>query len=314
MELKDFLELEPEQQITFDFKNLMEDYYRRYEKNHRGDLEYQALIGRLEELHTENSIEKWFLYRTLDDDLNKSIRRFDCDSWNDTCELTSQIYQTLWPASCVQSSGVRFGGDTMNSFAHLFNRLADRGSFRESYVRYKSNLEGFQTEADKILSKLARNTGCLGNFTLVPHGFNCYRGHNGSGLDDFFDLSLMELKDNEAKWFGPGGGGAFTQYVNLFFLWDYTETKGEEYMVKPFFDGHTKERLYPADDDEWCDCIKAINTNIRQRGKFMAEMLRIATFQPERYKKIQAYLSDPALRFDSTEAAGRKIKEIIPPI
>ena len=205
MELKDFLELEAEQQITFDFKNLMEDYYRRYEKNHSGDFEYQALIDRLEELHTENSIEKWFLYKTLDADLNKRILRFDCDSWNGTCELTSQIYQTLWLAGCVQSSGVRFGGDTMNSFAYLFNHLAKKGSaervsFRQSYARYKSNLEGFQTEADKILSKLARNTGCLGNFTLVPHGFNKYRG---SSLADFFDLSLMELKDNEATWFGP---------------------------------------------------------------------------------------------------------------
>ena len=35
MELKDFLELEPEQQITFNFKNMMEDYYRRYEKKER---------------------------------------------------------------------------------------------------------------------------------------------------------------------------------------------------------------------------------------------------------------------------------------
>lgn len=86
MELKDFLNLN--QPWNFDFKDLMGEYYKNYERNHKEESEYMSLLNKLPEMGTEDNIKKWFLYKTLDADLDKRIRRFDCDSWNKTCDLT----------------------------------------------------------------------------------------------------------------------------------------------------------------------------------------------------------------------------------
>lgn len=314
MELKEFLDLKqpkisdflklkrPEE---FDFKDLMGEYYRHWAENHNGDPEYQILLDRLPEMVTENSIKKWFLYKTLDTDLNKRILRFDCDSWNGTSELTDAIYRRLWSAAPIKAK-TRLGGDTMNSFAYMFNYFSDRKSFRESYKRYESE-ESFRREANRVLGMLAQSSGCLGNFTLIPAGFNRYRG---SCLGDFFDLSLMELQANEVQWFGKENGGVFPQYINTFFLWDYTELEGKKYRILPFFEGHTKEQLFPVDRDEQLSvCIDTINNIIRRRGKFMVDMLHIAVNRPEQYKKIQAYLSELDTLFPSLEEAAKTIRE-----
>lgn len=303
MELREFLKME--QPEAYDFKNLMGAYYRSWAGKHEGDWEYQALLDRMPEMDRAEGIEKWYLYKSLDADLNKRILRFDCDSWNGTCDLTDQIYAALWPAGLLENAGVRLGGDTMNSFASLFNHFTGEASFRRSYGRCQSRLEtGFQAEADRVLGALAHNTGCLGNFTLVPSRFNRYRG---TRLGDFFDLSLMELKANGAKWFGTESEDVFTQYVNLFFLWDYTEVKGEEYEVRPFFEGHSKELMFPADREQLDECVETINTNIRRRGTFMVKLLKLALEQPEAYRRMQECLADPALRFESVEDALRHI-------
>lgn len=283
----------------------MEEYYRFYKKNYKSDTIYQKLLDDLSKMETEDSIRKWYEYKTLDECLEKRIRRFDCDSWNGTCELTSQIYKTLW-----QNKGDifnKFGGDTINSFAYTFNSFmkafmeGGRVSFRESYDKYKDEGE-YRKKANELgLGEFARNVGCLGNFTLVPSGFNRYR----SRLGDYFDLSLKELKETkEENWLGEV---KFSQYINTFFLWDYT-TKVDEnhYEVDFFFKGHSEEHIFP-EGDEVKKCVSNMNEKIRQRGKFMVDMLRIAEEKPKVYQNIQKYLFEENVFWGSVEEARKEI-------
>ncbi len=188
MELREFLRTQETE--TFDFKGLMGEYYKDYADYHKHEDEYKCLLKRLPEMNTKDNIKKWFLYKTLDADLKKNIKRFDCDSWNGTCELTNQIYKKLWQNK-ERGEFNKFGGDTINSFAYTFNSFMKGGSFRKSYDIYEKN-EECRKKSNELLGvgEFARNVGCLGNFTLVPSGFNRYR----SRLGDYFDLSLKESK------------------------------------------------------------------------------------------------------------------------
>lgn len=154
-----------------------------------------------------------------------------------------------------------------------------------------------------MLSEFARNVGCLGNFTLVPSGFNRFR----SRLGDYFDLSLKELKLKDSNWLGEKVN--FSQYVNIFFLWDYTKVENDHNTFKPFFNGHSEENIFPK-GDEIIECVSTMNKNILERGKFMVDMLHIAEENKEKYEKIQENLSKKDTLFESiTDASNKILKE-----
>lgn len=107
--LRSFLKEENEKYGTglenYDFKFLMQEYYEYWNKDGK---RYEGLIEDIKReigsLNTENenrtNIGRWLAYKTLDDayakEKNISFSYFDCDNSNDTCELTKEIYDTLW--------------------------------------------------------------------------------------------------------------------------------------------------------------------------------------------------------------------------
>lgn len=314
--VKNFLKNDlPEQ---YDFKLLEKEYYQCYNKDGR----YTELIKNIgEQINTpiedhggRTRIEQWFAYKLLEENdeylrEHRSVRRFDCDNSNDTCELTKGIYYYLWGwkkegnyghSLFWEDSGTsdHLGGDTMNSLGTtMIEYLKTRGvhvkSVKECKERYdKDDLVKKYLKEWKGLNDFARNVSCIGNFVLVPGGFNKHRGVH-PGLRDYWDLSLDDLAYNKDAWL-PGrvrvkharDNKAFIQYVNTFFLWDYVD---DNYEIKPLFASHedklgadkelNNEKVFPDmqhNGKEFDKFLGNVNSYINRRGKFMAAMLNIA--------------------------------------
>lgn len=291
MKLEAFLELE--QPEAFDFKDLMEEHYRG---------RWLRLQSSLEKMtHSNDQIEKWYLYRTADSEF-KSL--FDCDR----CELVNEIYRLIWSVS------KQLGPDTINSFARTFGHSAG-GSYQAAYGSYIDGNENLS-----VFSEFAKWTSCIGNYVLVPAGYNKYRG--GGCMKDYWDLSLHNLKYNcDGKNWLEDVGFRFEQYVNIFFLWDYVRCEGGEYKVKRLFredaalwEADTSfpyENVFPA-KEEVPVFLKNVNQYIKNRGIFMVKMLKISLERHELYKEIMEYLHSGEECFAGTEDAAEKIAKKFP--
>ncbi len=293
--IEEFLKLGECQPLKdFDFKNLMAEYYEYYSKNHSDD-EYKKLLNDLPRMKTEDNIEKWYYYKTLDKNIDKRIRRFDCDSWNDTCELTTQIYDCLWRKVDGMSEFVcHLSPDTMNSFATSFNQIAKKSSFEESYLAYQKK------EADLTgdVVMYARNVGCIGNFVLVPKGYNVYRASN---FKDNWGRSLCNVLCNKDGKGWLSNGMTPTQYINLFFLWEYVEQRDGKYVVKSNF----------CDVEAPKEVIPWLNKAISRRGEFMVKIIRIAKEHPDCYTQIAKELMNKELYLKDTKAAEKWLKQCL---
>lgn len=208
------------------------------------------------------------------------------------------------------------GPDTMNSFETTFNQFAriDDNISGEIFKEYKNSGHLTQKYISKkflfeicteekynkygVLEKLnifdefATLTSSLGNFCLVPAGYNSYRGYTEfKTLGDYWDLSLDNLKYNKDKknWLKKM---TFEKYINTFFLWDYIDENGG---VKPLFSSHKKigeenailnSKVVLPEENEFEEFLKNVNWAIKRRGIFMVAMLKIAIKYPDVYEDI----------------------------
>ena len=290
----------------FDFKYLLGNYYKAY----RGDGYYndkKAGCAEIKELEGENisapyPILLWYIYKEID---KKENIPFDCDSWNGSNDLVDEIYDRLWRNKMnkwgCSSSRDKFGGDTMNSFATTFNAFSGEESYEKSFDDCKEKNKSYD-----VLREYAELTGCLGNFVLVPKGFNGYRGLAGT-IRDYWDLSLHELRcDRSGQGWLDQVDMPFNKYINLFFLWDYVSgKKNGGYRVRPLFKSHEailmREKMVlprKADEegasDDFSEFTKKANRCILRRGAFMSTMLRISAEDSDSYDKIVEYLATDA--------------------
>lgn len=330
--VQDFLKEETTEE--YDFKLKMKDYYEEYNKpvenNDSKKIHDDLLKDIKEQINNEdNFVSRWFAYKTLEKEINgKKYRLFDCDNSNDTCELTKSIYYCLW--GWEKEKGARnywgkllilpkekngvinvFGGDTMNSLGTTMIRymksvceeLGEGGKKIKSVKACKGKWESVIDEhKTSELNNFAKNTSCIGNFVLVPYGFNGYRGKHPY-IKDYWDLSLDYLAyEGKSAWLSICNDSieqkvarenkAFVKYINMFFLWDYVK---EKYEVRPLFGSH-KEKIgakplsstdvYPKDEEEFRKYFENVNNYIKRRGLFMAAMLKIAVKYDERKEQL----------------------------
>lgn len=287
MTLEEFLKQDKPEQ--FDMKKLMHDYYDAHQGKHQNNEAYQAMLIRTGAMKDKHGVALWYDYKTLDKEFKG--RRFDCDSSNETNDLMDAVYALLWWDKAAEwgISKKTFGNDTMNSFATTFNALMQKNDHKESYAAYDNATD----MSKKVVDAYAEHTGYLGNFTLVPKGYNGYRGCSAA-LKDYWDLSLDALRRNrdEADWL-EDRDMPFSRYINTFFLWDYVD---ETYHVRPLFAGHgpllrLKDHILPRcyeqrQVNEFEEFMSYANKNIERRGIFMVAMLRIARASETDWKTI----------------------------
>lgn len=295
----------------FDFKYLLGNYYITYKKREDYNDMWEKL-AKCETLTGENisapdPILLWYIYKEIDKEEN---RPFDCDSSNETNDLMDEIYDRLWRNKMnkwgCSSSRDKFGGDTMNSFATTFNAFSGKESYEKSFDDYKGKKEFYD-----VLREYAKLTGCLGNFVLVPKGFNGYRGP-ASTIRDYWDLSLHELRcDQSCRGWLDQVDMPFNKYINLFFLWDYVSgKKNGGYRARPLFRRHEAilmrekmvlpRRAEPSKEggegasDDFSEFTENTNRCILRRGAFMSAMLRISAEDSDSYDKIVKDLATDA--------------------
>ena len=236
-------------------------------------------------------------------------------NWQDLCRMqdvpSREITVRQFAESCYDDS-VRMGPDTMNSFwitfslyliSHygetykwnnfkntVFFREGENGRQRDRADRIRELVEADENYIDSVpLKEFAGLTHTVGNLSLVPAGYNGYRGTQPC-LKDYFDLSLenlLHVRDGKSYLGEDVACRArnFRRYINTFFLWDYVDT---HYEVLPLCPSHQRQmeqqnktgRLEAKgvlpEKEEIDGMCAAVNERIRRRGRFVIAMLRIA--------------------------------------
>jgi len=308
----------------FDLKKLMKEYYEQYQKNvirKIGKSKYDEMIEQMPyEKDDMLALENYLKYKNVDaeklyneDTKRFEVRLFDCDSSNDTCELSTQIYEILWGLNKQKIQGFEecdFGPDTANSVANSLNHYVENNckdfyelyktcsvkKMYEIYINERGKYDNLIRNVEFTFGQLFISSGCLGNLTLVPYRFNRTRN---SVTGDYWDLSLYMLKElndielnerlnlsgrGKVKW----NKQDFNKYVNMMFLWDYiiVESNGEV-RIKPLLESHEQiidsgeweKYKYASSEDidkEYKRYVKIVNRIIKRRGLFIVAMLRIA--------------------------------------
>lgn len=269
---------------TFDFKYLMEEYYRYYNEPLWENMwkEWEKWVSCDSRRDPRNnSITLWYTYKKIDDSYQKETKRsfvlFDCDSWNNTNDLLDKIYDLLWRDPVIDGLPdikENFGPDTMNSFAYTFNALANTKNKDDSFCKYIEALhtadapesadalpetavsENTETVENK---KTAENKEAADRFSVLEEyaaWTGClgnfilvpkeYNRYRGSSpkLQDYWDLSLHNLRPNTDG--REWLGNADMTFKQYINIFFLWDYVDKTYHVRPLFPSHMA-MLQPED-------------------------------------------------------------------
>lgn len=194
----------------------------------------------------------------------------------------------------IIENSVELETDTMNSFWTIFNIFLNKyicpeldskcikyyGKKNATLKRYwllknideilsTDNIDEIESDFPGIVDcitefkKFALLTHSIGNFTLVPEGYNMRRY---SITNDCWDLSLIDLQSrcNEYTW--------YCNNIHIFLYDDYFNNydKGKQFNdlnVKPLYHNHSFENKLPKDVFEFFQYLQNINKCIIHRGE-----------------------------------------------
>ena len=269
--------------------------------------------NQIKELDKEdNNIKKFLIYKHSDSS--------ECDK----SQLLFEIYHKIWGWPLkgeksyrlvdINGSKVLLGSDTMNSFWKIYEVILKK--FYRSYQNEFHNEKGKKTKAQgkklyewlssdeqikkvkdmigsnnkiyKELNEFAKLTHSIGNFTLLPVGFNSIKGIRWD-VQDYFDLFLNKWKTGE--WMIDQS--KLNSYIKTFLLDEYykddkiislfTDTSESE---SKDIDGHSKiitktvaneftfnNYINPSSETEIYNYLYNVNRLIMNRGKIIVKKL-----------------------------------------
>lgn len=124
------------------------------------------------------------------------------------------------------------------------------------------------------VEKFARLTHAIGNYCLVPYGFNTKRA---SLTDDYWDLSLVTLQGYAYKgnWYGEGERWFAKHFSDVLKLDCYFDDVRKDLFceseVRPLFPGHSFEKRKPGSVAEFEELLIRVNECIEERGRILLE-------------------------------------------
>lgn len=301
MELNNFIKMKEPWAYNFEFE-CDDENYKKLETFMRYFIyKTQADVPALQLKNTAEFIKKNFGYRPV----------YDPDGSNKSAyyQIVIEIYKHLWNWQRENDfaevdknifDNCLFGPDTMNSVQNALNLAVGANSLYKFVNKYyscknndvdelgiKKDIKIKDIYAEKIWKEIVQYIDwyhTLGNFVLVPAGFNNWRGRRNE-IKDFWDLSLNYLKENGTKINVKGifDKSKFNEYINYFFLWDYVEHKDCDYIFKnishnPCESGQSQFSL---------DFFGETRKIIERRGRFMIAMLML---EQDLYKELQEWL------------------------
>lgn len=183
---------------TFDFRDLMPEYYEYYkDKAPHDEATYNRLLEELKAMDTPDPVEKYRLYLTLGvgNAYQGCGKYFDCDNSNGTCYLTGEIYKTLWSReiSSFCKRGDELMGATMNSLLTTLRALPEfkKGSDWITFHNQNEARSRLIFEKYPAVKRFIEVSHTLGNFTIWPTGNNSPRGVGA--VKDYWDLTLNSI-------------------------------------------------------------------------------------------------------------------------
>jgi hypothetical protein len=221
----------------------------------------------MEEVKQEkNPVKKFLLYKLSDPSFDR-----------DRSELARSLYKRIWRLSDEQLAKYDF--DTMNSFYRIYRLLLlayDReqgnsywnsSGISDYELRYLWLLAEYdyykEINEHEEVQKFAALTHSIGNFTLVPKGFNTKRNIL---FDDYWDITLEYFLKELGK-------DAFLQQCQKF---NYTAAYLDNSKIQMYWEGHTMfDKKLPSNFStiQILEVIKKINRSIEIRGKEMLQEL-----------------------------------------
>lgn len=247
------------------------------------------------------AIKNWLRYKICTK-LSLYTNKFDCDATEIVKETIKERIKSS--VSSVEydndrhfliNNSVELETDTINSFATIFNsymrnllsRIEDNWIsnymskynlqktseayryiyFLEMIDKWKKKMSAEEVKIYEELYKLAELVGTIGNFVLVPKGYNKERY---SKTADYWDLTLLDLQE---KLLNKNYDKNFEWYFDNFELFDmnlyFYDSDANNYLreAEPimFFDGHSFDNKHPG-IKEYSDTIYLMKTCIFVRS------------------------------------------------
>lgn len=122
------------------------------------------------------------------------------------------------------------------------------------------------------VEKFAGLTHAIGNYCLVPYGFNRNRA---SLTDDYWDLSLVTLQGYayNGEWYGEGVKWFAKHFSDVLKLDCYFDNVQRDSFckskVKPLFAGHSFWKRKPGSVAEFEELLAGVNGCIEERGRII---------------------------------------------
>lgn len=173
--------------------------------------------------------------------------------------------------------------------ANLYEFLINNYKKIEELLNESFKDDGCIIRILKNLKEFATLTHTIGNFTLVPKGYNVSRRNS---TEDYWDLTLEAQR-------AFLGNKAFEEMVHRYRLEDYVVKNGTNIQVKPLFSGHSfenilskekvdflfqskeptilndlSESLFKQKCKELDECLVSINKRIKLRGNKLVDILK----------------------------------------
>lgn len=252
-------------------------------------------------------LQNWLRYKIASKN-NQYTVKFD----GDTTEIVKTFLKEMLERQGVETeyeegasnrvftinNSIQLETDTMNSYATTFNQFIRKKideNFVEQYKKmfsiknaseayrdlfflmkideWKENFQQYE-KIWKLFDEFAKLSHVIGNFTLVPKGYNTGRVKI---TKDYWDLTLLDLKE-KAK--GNNLDENFKWYIDNYYLFFYSQY----YLKKPaeislienepvlFYDNHVS-KIVPNSIEEYESLLEIIIKSITLRGLEMLQAI-----------------------------------------
>lgn len=241
-------------------------------------------------------VEDFFEDKLGDGDQTRVVRAIYCLLWEKLGLKFIDAKKNGIQKNIIQGEkNILYNGDTLNTRDSIFGRY---NQYLDKYC--KNDIEKYYDLKEKAEDFRIRYE-TLGNFMPSPIGINEKRGIKRGGLEDQFDLYLMEIKKFYNNNYVCERGnhklnafydelekeenktyfkifGSFNNFIDDNYLKSFVYEENNQYKIKSLFGEDSEEALekrivLPLDDKQAKEYMENAKNIIKERAKIMKKVL-----------------------------------------
>jgi len=305
MNIESFKALGINAAVEYDFKYEVEKWNKKFQNNlshwsyktPKGEerrKRINCIANKITKTREEENLlrllySKSLYYGTYNNGRNQLYAGFDCDSSNESCDLTNEIYMKLWP---LIDKNEPYGSDTMNSFWTSYKfaiqicehekvigirKSPNNHEITDILLNYSDYNEKFKLEKNKDifsgLKEFARRAHTIGNFTCVPRRIKCFATGDRQTVNQKRYAKFYDYWDLTLNWFLKEDPAFFNMFVKEF---DHEHYLYDENSVIDLFESDLKNDdkkplqcgdIRVPDRDQLIRYLNNVNKLIQERGE-----------------------------------------------